>query len=146
MKLPAEYYQFLEDAYLRHFPVNIPNECLGDYNTILQFKHLIKRTIPNARVLGRLLDIVIDKIENRQRFQKLTMLKLIKHQLQHGNLEKDTVDKLFFIFQALIIGATDEVAWKLTTTIKGIELSDEHIGWMIDNYDKSEHIVNRLLR
>ncbi|MEP7376830.1 MAG: hypothetical protein ABI675_25755 [Chitinophagaceae bacterium] len=146
MKLPAEQYRLLEDTYLRYFPVAIPDECLSDYNSIILYKNLLKRTMPDQRILNRLVNVLGDKIKGKQRYQKMTMLKLIKQQLHSSILQKEIVDNLFFIFQSLIIEANEEVGWKLTTMIKDVELSKEQIDWLVDHQKESFHITNRLLR
>lgn len=38
------------------------------------------------------------------------------------------------------------IAWSLSVTIKDVELSQENINWLIENYEISEHLQNRLLR
>lgn len=146
MRLPVAQYQFLEDVYLRHFPIDIPDECLESYESIISHKDLLRRTKPSEKILHRLLDILIERISKNLRYQKLTMVKLIKQQLHPELMTDEVINRLFFIFQSLIVDATDEVAWKLTMTIKDIELGDEQIIWLVDHYEKSNHIINRLLR
>ncbi len=146
MKLPAEQYQFLEDSYLRNFPIEIPEEWLRDYRSIVTYKDLIKRTVPNEKVLNRLIEVVIERIRTHQRFQRLLLIKLIKQNIQKEYLDKETTDNLFFLFSSLIVGAQNEIAWKLTTLIKDLELDEAQVKWLIENYKSSEHIVNRLLR
>jgi len=101
MKLPVEHYKFLRDVYLRYFPVDLPDESIKDYSNVILNKDLIKTTSPDERILNKLLDILIEKIQNQQRYQKLTLLKLIQHHLQPGGTSKETIAKLFFVFNAL---------------------------------------------
>lgn len=146
MKLTREQYVLLENSYLRHFPTHIPDEIFLDYKTILEYKYLIRYAKPDKRILNHLLDTVIDKIKSKQRFQKITFIKLIRWQCDKTFIDSTTSDKLFFVFKTLINEVNETIAWSLSMTIKDIELSQENIDWLIDNYEISEHIQNRLLR
>lgn len=138
--------QFLRKAYLRRFPINNANEILSNYRSIIINKDLIHGQKPNSQTLNRLLDVTIDLINSSKRFQKLTMAKLIRWHAQPVILNSKLKDKLFRVFQSLIITAKEEVAWKLSVSLKDISLKPEHINWLIENHTKSLHIQNRLLR
>jgi len=146
MKLTPEQLTLLENSYLRHFPTRIPNEIFQNYKTILEHKELIRYAKPNKRILNHLLDTVTEKIKSNQRFQKITFIKLIRWQCGSTLIDSITSDKLFFVFKSLINEVNEKIAWSLSVTIKDIELSQENITWLIDNYEISEHIQNRLLR
>lgn len=146
MKLTDDQYYVLKETYIRNFPIDIPDQLIYDYRSIIDYKNLIAHSLPDIRILNKLLDIIIEKITKKLRFQKLTLLKLIKHHSQFQKLETETIDKMFFVFKSLIIDSKEELAWKLTVLLKERELSEEQICWLIDYYDKSSHIQNRLLR
>jgi len=145
-KLTAEQYSFLEEIYLRHFPIDLPEGALDKYEQIILFKDILKNVLPNKEILNKLLDTAIHRIENRKRFQKLTLIKLIRHHSNIDNLDDKIKGKLFDIFKYLIITASEDVEWKLTSLLKDKELAEDNIRWLIDNYENSKHIVNRLLR
>jgi hypothetical protein len=146
MKLTPEQFILLENSFLRHFPTQIPDEIFQDYKTILEYKDLIRYAKPDKRILNHLLDTVIEKIKSNQRFQKITFIKLIRWQYDNSFIDSKTSDKLFFVFKSLINEVNETIVWSLSVTIKDIELSQENIDWLIDNYEISEHIQNRLLR
>ncbi|MPL87891.1 hypothetical protein SDC9_33904 [bioreactor metagenome] len=146
MNLTREQYIILENSYLRHFPTNIPEEILLDYKSVLEFKALIRHSKADKRILSHLLDIVIDKITTKKRFQKITFIKLIRWQCDNSFIDSDLSDKLFFVFKSLIAEVNDTILWSLSVIIKDIELSQENIDWLIEHYQDSEHIQNRLLR
>ncbi|KFE97886.1 hypothetical protein [Chryseobacterium luteum] len=146
MKLTIEQFILLENYYLRHFPPHIPDEILQDYKTILEYKDIIKYTKPEKRILNYLLDTAIKKINNNQRFQRITFIKLIRWQWEKAFIDNVISDKLFFIFKSLITEVNETISWSLSVIIKDIELSQNNIEWLIDNYAISEHIRNRLLR
>ncbi len=145
-KLNAEQYSFLEEIYLRHFPIDLPEGALEKYDQIILFKDVLKNVLPNKEILDKLLNIIIYRIENKKRFQKLTLIKLIRHHSNIEILDDATKNKLFKIFKHLVFTASEEVEWKLTSLIKDKELTDDNIKWLVDNYENSKHIVNRLLR
>jgi hypothetical protein len=146
MKLTPEQFILLENSFLRHFPTFIPDEIFQDYKSILEYKDLIRYAKPDKRILNRILDIAIEKIKSNQRFQKITFIKLIRGQCDNTFIDSTTSDKLFLVFKLLINEVNETIAWSLSTTIKDIELSQENINWLIDNYQISEHVQNRLLR
>jgi hypothetical protein len=146
MELTPEQFSLLENVYLRHFPEYIPDELLQDYKIILEYKDLIRFAKPDRRILNHLLDVVIDKIKNNQKFQRITFIKLIRCQCDISFIDKTISDKLFFVFQSLIIEVNETISWSLSVIIKNIELSQENIDWLIENFETSEHIQNRLLR
>jgi len=146
MKLSSKQFSMLENSYLRHFPTHIPEEFLQDYKSIIEYKALLRYAKPDKRILNHLLDVVIEKIKTNQRFQKITFIKLIRWQCDTTFINKYMSDKLFFVFQSLICEVNEKISWSLSVTIKNIELLQENINWLIENYESSEHIQNRLLR
>lgn len=145
-ELSPEHIVLLENSYLKHFSTHIPDKLILDYKSIIEYKDLIKNSKPDRRILNHLLDIAIEKIKNKQRFQKITFIKLIRRQTDPHYIDEKISEKLFFVFQSLITEVNDTIAWSLSVTIKDIELSQENIEWLIDHFKNSEHIQNRLLR
>ena len=146
MQLTVDQFLLLDNSYLRHIPTHIPVELLEDYNTVIEYKELIRFAKPDKRILNHLLDIAIEKIKTNQRFQKITFIKLIRRQCDKAFIDKKIADKLFSVFQSLITQVNETIAWSLSVTIKDIQLSQENINWLIENFESSEHIQNRLLR
>jgi len=113
---------------------------------IVGFYRSIKYTNLSFR---HLLHIVTNTVENNKRFRTYVCIKLLRDILQTNTdieLEKDITDKLFYLFQHFIFSANSEVQRHANNLIRNRLLADEHILWLIDNYKKSLHIVNRLLR
>ncbi|HMR90630.1 MAG TPA: hypothetical protein PKD51_20860 [Saprospiraceae bacterium] len=144
-KLTLDQFHYLENIYLKYFPINIPDEILNNYKAIIEYKNVIKYAKRDKRTLNCLLDVVINKINLNQRFQKGTLIKLIRWQSDKTLVDPVISDKLFYIFKSLITNINEEISWSLSVTIKDIELSEENIEWLVHNYDKSIHIQNRLL-
>lgn len=136
----------LEKEYLKYFPQAIPARFLNSYKSIIENKNLIKQSLPDNGTLNILLDTIIFRISTNQRFQKLTLLKLIRSQLVKEDLDDAIVDKLFFLFKELYTKLNSDNLWILSTLLKDVLLPDPNIYWLIENFEKSEHIQNRLLR
>jgi hypothetical protein len=96
-----------------------------------------------------LLTLVTNAVEHNQRLKTYACIKLLRDILQTNTdieLEKDITDKLFYLFQRFVFSANPEVQRHANNLIRGRLLADEQIVWLIENYKKSLHIVNRLLR
>lgn len=145
-EISRENYLILEKCYLTNFPSNIPDEVLKNYKTIIEFKELIKNSIPEKRILNNILDVAITKINNKERFQKILFIKIIRKQIKPEFVDEKITEKLFYIFQSLLNEVNSDISWSLSFLIKDIKLTEDNIKWLIENCDKSEHIINRLLR
>jgi len=146
MKLTPQQFVLLEKSYFKYFPTHIPDEIFQDYKTTLEYKELIRFAKPDKRILNHLITMVIDKIQRNQRFQRITFIKLIRLQCDRTFIDSEISEKLFFIFKSLINEVNETIAWYLSGTIRDIKLSQENVAWLIENYEVSEHIQNRLLR
>jgi hypothetical protein len=146
MKFTADHYRILQASYLEHFPEHFPLELASDYSSLLRFRNYLKNSKPDKHLLIILLDTVLEKIDRGQRFQKVVMLKLILNHLQCENVGVTVLAKVFRIYQALIFDEQDQVCWKLSNLIKDRELSRDQINWLLENYESSPHILNRILR
>jgi len=146
MKFTADHYKLLQSEYFRHFPQEFPLELLMDYRSILVFRNYLKTAKPDQQLLTILLDITLQKINSKKRFQKILLLKLILHHSRCENLDSSSHVKIFEIYQRMICSEPDEVCWKLSNMIRDRELSREQLNWLLENYEQSKHILNRILR
>ena len=146
MRFSQHQYSVIQDIYLLIFPADIPPEILREYKTVIAYKYLIRNATPNETRLTALVDMVLKRLTENRRFQRLTLLKLIRHHSEAKHIDPKTMSGLFQIFQAMIISAKDDVGWKLSVSLKDKVLAEEHISWLLDHYSDSEHIQNRLLR
>jgi hypothetical protein len=146
MKLSRGQYLEVVEVYLRHFPGRIPDEWLQDYKSIITCRHLILQATPDRDILRRLATVTAQQIEGKLRYQKMTMLRLMKRHRGGPEIDEETVEKLFFIFRSLNVDAKEEIAWKLPTLVKDLPLADHQIEWLINNFSRSQLIVNRLVR
>jgi hypothetical protein len=136
--------------YWRIKPNSIPKRFINDYKTIIQSKQFLKSIDFSEKVLIIIVDIIIEKIRNKRRFRKDTTVSIVRNILrskpQNISLKLSTVDKLFEIYQSLVLIANEEICWKLSSFLMDQKLNDEQVNWLINNSDRSVHVLNRLLR
>lgn len=135
------YYQTIQ-----FFPDNIPESFLISYEEILKLENFIKFSSPNKKILHRLLDIVLDLLENNRRFQKFRLVKLIQVHSKFIVVNKTLLEKFFKVYQNLIFNSNAETCWKLSVILKEVILNNQQINWLIENAKENEFIQNRLLR
>lgn len=146
MNFTADHYQIIQSKYFKHFPENFPLDLIHNYKSILAYKEYLKVSKPDMQLLNILLDITLDKIRKQQRFQKLIVIKLILNHSKHKEIDRLTKEKIFRLYQGLIFTENDEVCWKLSNLLKNSELEPTQVEWLIDNYELSDHLLNRILR
>jgi len=146
LKLDKDKYKQLEHSYFCCFSDEIPNELFRDYKLIVEHRTLLKQCKPTKQILKGLVDTVCELIADKKRFQKGSLIRLIRHHLIYEFIDEKLTDKLFFIFKKLLLDVNEDLAWSVSSLIKGIHLKQEQIDWLIVNQDISEHVINRLLR
>jgi hypothetical protein len=100
--------------------------------------------------LRRLLDLVIAAFDQRRRFRQLDCLKVLKRIIRGwppgDKFPADITDQLFRLYKHYIFSANEDVQWAVSVMLKGQVLRDEQVQWLIEHYQDSSHILNRLLR
>jgi hypothetical protein len=100
--------------------------------------------------LRRLLDLVIAALDQRRRFRQLDCLKVLKRIILRWppchRFPPDITDRLFRLYKHYIFSANEDVQWAVSVMLKGQALRNEQVQWLIDHYQDSIHILNRLLR
>lgn len=134
--------------------ITYPNKYLLDkinnYNDIIKFLKIIKYSNYSEELLNKILDIVCEKQKVGKKFKKnecITVINNIRKKNNNIIQNKIMCRKIFFLFQKNILLIKSEViANRLSVALKNCLLDDNEIIWLINNYDKSNYILNRLLR
>jgi len=143
----------MQELLEKHLMLFAPETYLPRYirtaRDIYQNRTLLRQLPSNQHTLNYLLDIIIKTVQEGIRFRTLDCLKVVK-ELVKGRppelvLPSDTVDKLFSLYQEFVFHRNEEVQWCVSWFIKSVVLSDDSVEWLISNYRRSEHLVNRLL-
>ncbi|MBU2609952.1 MAG: hypothetical protein KJ606_03250 [Chloroflexi bacterium] len=111
---------------------------------------MLKQLLLGDYALNYLLDIVVKAVEDGVRFRTLDCLKVEKAILKNNpfglELDSRTVGKLFYLYKTLISHKSEEIRACANLLIRFQCLSDDGVSWLISNWDRSEHLLNRLLR
>ena len=145
-ELSAKQIQKLENSYLALFPEEIPESYFFEYKSVLRYKSLLKNVKPNRLIFDFLLEITLEKINTNKPFQRLTLITLLYHHCEKLHVDSKVSENIFIIFKSLIYNNNILIGSKANALLKDIKLSDENIQWLIDNYETSIHIQNRLIR
>lgn len=113
-------------------------------------QRFLLRDIPSSEfAVDYLASIVIEAIESNQRFRTYDCLKVIRSVVRNkkqARLSTRTTHKLFKIYKKFVFSEREEIQWCVSAFLKDQLLISEDIEWLIGNYTRSNHIVNRLLR
>jgi hypothetical protein len=116
---------------------------------IYEERHILKQLPCSNFTIGHLVRITRDALERGARFRRSEVFKVIRAVIRSDrtfHFSQPVIDDLFAIYQATIFAVKEDVQWCVSTFVKDQFLSDEQISWLIHNYRRSVHIVNRLLK
>lgn len=143
----------LKDELQRYLMIFEPSELLpqmiGSTRDIYENRSILKRLPCADSTVRHLAQIVLVEIEGGKRFRKTECLKvlraIVRNSAEAPQFQPETVRLLFRIYQKLIFKVSEEGQWAASVLIKNQLLADGEIQWLIDNYDQSVHLLNRLL-
>ncbi len=142
-----------KEEFERYLMIFEPDEYLPKFvkstHDIYQHKSVLKQLPCTDFVMGYLAYIVLDDIRIAKRFRRADCLKVLRDIIRNNEttprFSQKTTRVLFQIYQALIFKVPDDTKWAVSVLIKGQTLGESEIQWLIENYWKSVHILNRLL-
>lgn len=136
----------------RYLLIFEPHEYLPKFvrsaRDIYELRSILKSVQPTDFVIAYLAHIILSELKSGRRFRKVDCIRLLRRLIRDANFpafSSSTVSVLFEIYKALIFNMSEKNQWAVSVLIKGQKLSDDEIEWLIENYRKSEHVVNRLL-
>lgn len=132
----------------------LPEQSLPFYiqnaRDIYEHRSLLKQLLLSEYTINYLMDIIIESVKSKSRFRTLDCLRVIRAILRNnpfglelGNLP---ISKLFFLHRAFIFHKNEQVSACANVLIMSQCLDDQSIKWIIANWEKSDHLLNRLLR
>lgn len=149
MKRPADDILFFQRA-LMFFEADA-DICRRVPNTraMWELRHELKRLSYRPAVLFHLAEVVHTAVAAKRRFRVLDCVKILRAQVlasQGRKIPVSVVRILFSIYRELVLTSRAELQWALSRTVRDQRLTEEEIGWLIEHWRESEHLVNRLLR
>lgn len=135
---------------LTYEPEKFLTRYVRDVRGIYHCRFVVRGFIGSNEIISYIANIIVGAIEAGERMRTLDCLKVLKSLVKQNatselELQSDTIDKLFRIYQEFIFRDNEEVQWCVSVFLKDRPLSEDAIDWLIDNESKSDHIVNRLL-
>jgi hypothetical protein len=101
--------------------------------------------------IEHLIGLVLDRIRASRRRNLIYGLQAIKWLLRNrvepeSPISATIVDRLFDLYQTFVFDRLEEIRWCVSAILKDKPLRPCQVRWLVDHYQESEHIVNRLLR
>lgn len=113
-------------------------------------RHYLRLAPCTNFVISSLASQIIDATEAKVRFRRYECLRTIKLILRSAPrddlLSTETKALLFRLYQLYVFSEKEEIQWCVSIYLKDKELESQQIQWLINNVEKSTHLLNRLLR
>ena len=138
----------LERSLILFSPVEVFRARINSVQDIWSYRRELKQCGYQPIVLGGCAQLVRAALDAGHRFRSFDTLKVLRSQVIAADgidIPAEVVRDLFAIYRRLILKSREEVQWTLSRLIKDQQLTDEELDWLIENWESSEHLVNRLL-
>lgn len=140
----------LENALVFFEPARFIRKLTASTSDIYQNRALLKQIPYNQKVIGHLAKLIRHDLEHMRRFRIFDCLSVLRSIIASNYFDRPLpepiVSDLFAIYRALILTAREKVQWRLSRILRGQILALEAVQWLLEHWDESEHIINRLLR
>ena len=130
-----------------------PNAFLSKYvrsvKDIYQHRYYLKILPSIDSVIQPLAGFILDALENELRFRQFDCLKVIRAIVRDEHdpeLSPETISLLFRLYRHYIYDSRDEIQWCVSSFLRGRQLLDSEVLWIISNWQESKHFINRILR
>jgi len=145
---------YLEHLKIERMSFKLENKELRRYVKTIQDVYLYRSFLINVNwdfenfdYLVSIVDKAIQKqIRHRKKPCLMIVKRIIKLHFKKTQLPKKTLKKLFNIYKVYIYSNDEEILWAISVFLKDQKLSNEHLKWLIENWQKSKFILNRLLK
>jgi hypothetical protein len=144
----AEDRDLLERSLFLFSPVEAFRAHIHSVHDIWSYRRELKQCRYEPIVLRDCAQLVRAALDTGRRFRVFDALKVLRSQVSAADgidIPVDVIRDLFAIYRHLILKSREEVQWTLSRLIKDQQLAGEDLDWMIENWESSHHLVNRLL-
>jgi hypothetical protein len=143
--------KMLDEFLLLFYPDSHIQKYIKTPQDMYENRFLLRQIKYTSTSFRQIIQAAIDAMKDKSKTRTLRRLVVLKSIL-YGNgvieLEKETIDMLFFLFQYYIFSQgtqiDPEIHRQANNLIRNQLLDSEQIAWLIENYERSEHILNRL--
>ncbi|TKJ30496.1 MAG: hypothetical protein CEE40_04675 [Chloroflexi bacterium B3_Chlor] len=141
--------ELLEKHLMRFYPERFLPNHVRTARDLFDNRRFVREFACDEFALKYLLDVIIEAVQDGERFRTLDCLRVIRDIVKRRPSELQlgcrTLDRLFFLYRAFIFHRNADVRWCVSWFVKDQVLDDDKIRWLISNYKKSKHVVDRLL-
>jgi len=130
-----------------------PNELLRKYvhsvKDIYRHRYYVRNLPSTDLIVQSLAGYILDALEKGVRFRQFDCLKVMKAIVKDKHdteLSSETISLLFRLYRHYIFDSRGEFQWCATSLLRGRQLLDSEVSWIITNWQESAHLINRLLR
>ena len=130
-------------------PEGLLDKYCASIRDIYENRYFLRELPYKEWIVEKIAGIIISAIREKKRFRQLPCLKVLRSIVKDNispPLSAKTVSLLIEIYQHYIFSGKPDYEWCVSSLLKGRELRNGEIKWLIDNWNESEHLVNRLLR
>ena len=129
--------------------VSIIEQVIHSIDDIILYKNYLKYREFNLQCYKHLLKVLLDnnkKVLVKTDGQVLRILRCILRYNPNLVFDEETSHLSFGVFKKYIFHKSDEIAALANRVLLGVSLSNEELGWLLDDISQSSHILNRILR
>ena len=124
---------------------------LRSLDDVAAHRRYIRSTPYSEYAVEYLSDLLWVRVSESRRRNLIHGLNAIKSILRNrnagmGRIPEATVDRLFELYQHFVFDRLETIRWSVSAILKGNLLRLGQIKWLLNHYQESEHVVNRLLR
>ena len=130
-----------------------PNGLLPQYvhsaHDIYKHRYYLRHLPSTDLTVQSLAGYILDALDKRMRFRQfdcLNVLRAIVKDEHDPELSSETISLLFGLYRHYIFDSRDKFQWCVSSLLRGRQLLDSELSWIITNWKKSAHLINRLLR
>jgi hypothetical protein len=109
---------------------------------------ILKQIPCDEYTVGYIARIILEALHSGKPFRFVDCVKVLRTLIASAaplQFSPSTVEVLFEIYRAKIFSVNEQTQWHLSRIVKGQFLDEDAIGWLLKNWQRSDHIVNRLL-
>ena len=141
---------FIRNGLIQLGDIATIKSLIKSVNDIVRYKILLTQSRLSTESLRFFIDLIVQKHKKQNRFKRkpciLILKRLIKNRKQQGQMNSDMIDSLFYLFQQYHMDKNVNIQWAVTTMLKDQVVSSDQLLWLINNHDKSVHVLNRLIK
>lgn len=135
-----------------------PDDFIKTYKDFTREREFLPSYQYNGKVFESLVNIAAKVWKGKERINRPSLIEFIKRYGDKNpdkkNLSDETSSQLFELFRIVLTEGNPvikeetfkEMQQQVNLILKGVKLKEEELQWMIDNLEKSEHFLNRILR